>query len=200
MTASVWSMMVGVSRCSTRTSPGAWSTAPRMMMSLLATWFRFVEPPARLRSAVADSVAAQDLLGHGHRGHGFGPPGVEGQVRDRFDEFGLGGAVLLGQTEVVGELFGVPARGQRRYRDQAALLRRQLGALPDLSEQDIVGVAHECGCEVAEHLFGARGLLGVCVGRHGCGPFRYEIGDVLRGHRVDGCESQRGVSRSVALL
>jgi hypothetical protein len=58
------------------------------------------------------SAAAKDLLGDGHRGHRLRPPGVEGQVRDHLDELGFAGAVLLGETEVVAELLGVPARRQ----------------------------------------------------------------------------------------
>jgi len=99
-------------------------------------------------------------------------------VRDRFDEFLLGRAVLLGQPEVVDELFGVPARGQGRHGEEAALFRRQPGTRPDLSEQDILGEAHEGGREVTERLLGARGLLAVCVVSHVYRPFRYQIGDV----------------------
>ena len=34
-----------------------------------------------------ESLAAENLFGDGHGGHGLGPAGVEGQVRDRLDEF-----------------------------------------------------------------------------------------------------------------
>src|SRR5256886_11741572 len=119
MTASVGCSMVGSARCSTRTSPGAYNSAPRMGGSSF-----------RLGDLV--SVAAEDLFGDGHRGHRFRPAGVEGQVRDRLDEFLLGGAVLLGEAEVEHELFGVAAGGQRGDRDQAAFLGRQLRTFPCL--------------------------------------------------------------------
>src|SRR2546430_368270 len=82
MTASVGCSMVGSARCSTRTSPGAYNSAPRMGGSSF-----------RLGDRV--SVAAEDLFGDGHRGHRFRPAGVEGQVRDHLDEFLLGGAFCL---------------------------------------------------------------------------------------------------------
>src|SRR3954447_8797793 len=98
------------------------------------------------------------LLGDGHRGEGLGPARVEGQVCDGLDEFGLGEAVLLGQGEVVAELFGVPAGGEGRDREQAAFLRGELGAGPDLAEQDVVRQTHQLGGELAELLLSSGGL------------------------------------------
>src|SRR2546423_9060433 len=136
MTASVGCSMVGSARCSTRRSPGAYNSAPRMGGSSF-----------RLGDLV--SVAAEDLFGDGHSGHRFRPAGVEGQVRDRLDKFLLGGAVLLGEAEVEQELFGVAAGGQRGDRDQAAFLGRELRTCPRLSEQHVVGEVHQRGGEVA---------------------------------------------------
>ncbi len=51
---------------------------------------------------------------------------------DRLDELLLGGAVLPGQTEVEHELLGAPARRQGGNGHEAALLRQQLRARPDL--------------------------------------------------------------------
>src|SRR3954452_11014254 len=138
--------MVGSLRCSTRTSPGAWRTAPRMgggSYRLSGVW----------------SVAAEDLLGHGHRTHGFRPAGVEGEVREGLDQLLLGRAVVLRELQVVRELLGVPAGGERGDGDQAALLRRQLRPRPRLAEEHVVREVHQRGSEVAEHLLGAGGLL-----------------------------------------
>src|SRR5947208_169545 len=99
-------------------------------------------------------VAVEDLLGDGHGGHGLGPSRVEGQVGDGFDQLLLGRAVAFREAEVVDELYGVPARGQARDGDEAAFLRRQLCALPDLTEQDVIGEAHERRCEATKHSLG----------------------------------------------
>src|SRR6266516_3710729 len=90
------SRRAGSSRTSRRTSPGAWRTAPRMVVSF------------------SIGAGAEDLLGDGHGGHGLRPAGIEGQVGDRLDKLLLDGAILLGQAEVEQELLGAPTRGQRR--------------------------------------------------------------------------------------
>jgi len=101
-------------------------------------------------------AGAEDLLGDGHGGHGLRPACIEGQVGDRLDKLLLDGAILLGQAEVEQELLGAPTRGQRRDGHEAALLRRQLGAVPDLAEQDVVGEASERRSEVTEQLLSTR--------------------------------------------
>ena len=53
---------------------------------------------------------------------------------DCFDQFRFGGAVLSCVVEVEHELFGVAARGETGDGSQAAFLRGQFGARPDLSE------------------------------------------------------------------
>src|SRR4051794_10697668 len=121
MIASVGCRIVGSGRSSTRMSPGAWRMAPRMV------WVPSVV------------VAAEDPLGDGHGRHGPGPACVEGEVGDGFDELVLGVAVLLGEVEVEDELVGVACGGQCGDGDEAALLGRELGALPHLCEQDVVG-------------------------------------------------------------
>src|SRR3954470_2760556 len=165
MTASVGWSIFGSGRSSTRTSPGACSTAPRMVfLSLWAGPGRGISAgpgtaPRSGRRRCGRSVAAEYPLGDGHRTHGLRPAGVEGQVGDRLDELFLRGAVLLGQAQVEDQLLGVPAGGQGGDRDQAALLRRQLRARPRLAEEHVVGEVHQRGREVAEHPLGARGLL-----------------------------------------
>src|SRR5256885_13890875 len=88
------------------------------------------------------------------------PAGVERRVGDRFDELGLGEPVVFRVLQVEAELLGVPAGDQCSDGDQTAVARRELRALPDLAEQDVVGEVHECRCEVAEHLLSGRWLRG----------------------------------------
>src|SRR4051795_12371654 len=49
------------------------------------------------------------VLGHGHRGHGLGPAGGEGEVGDGLDELFFGEAVLPGEGEVEVQLVDVAA-------------------------------------------------------------------------------------------
>src|SRR6266487_749146 len=95
-------------------------------------------------------VAAEDPLGDDHGRHGFRPGGVKGEMGDRFDELLLAVPVLLGVVEVEYELVGVAARGERSDGDEAALLGRKVGALPDLAEEDVVSEPDESGGEVTE--------------------------------------------------
>src|SRR5204863_420763 len=99
---------------------------------------------------VVGSVAAEDLLGDGHRGEGLRPAGVEGQVRDELDELLLGDAVVLRVLQVEGQLLGVAAGEQGGDGSQAAVALRQLRALPDPAEQVGHGNGQwEHGCQVA---------------------------------------------------
>jgi hypothetical protein len=78
---------------------------------------------------------------------------------DGFDELAFAVAVLLREREVEHELVGVPARGEGNDGDEAALLGRELGPLPDVTEENIVGVPHEGGGEISEQSLCARRLL-----------------------------------------
>src|SRR3954469_15140484 len=163
MTASVGFSIFGSSRVSTRMSRGAWSTAPRMVIPFVGwCWCGPGDPGDR-------SVAGEDLLGDGHRGERLGPAGVERQMCDRFDQLVFGGAVVLRVLQVEGELLGVSAGDQCCDRDEAAVAWRELRALPDLAEQNVVGELHESWREAAEHSFGARRLT-VCGGVGHCCP------------------------------
>src|SRR3954468_7953789 len=143
MIASEGLSIVGSGRSSTRMSPGAWSTAPRMVVFLSGGVRRELVNAgagcdASVRGAgVVGSVAAEDLLGHGHRGEGLRPAGVEGQVGDGLDQLFLGGAVVLGELQVEGELLGVAAGEQCGDGDQAAVARRQLRSLPRVAEEHV---------------------------------------------------------------
>src|SRR5215218_3825672 len=100
MTASVGFSIVGSGRCSTRMSPGAWRTAPRMVVLLSGGLRRAADGRRQGRNApvsggitVIGSVAPEDLLGDADRGEGLRPAGVERQVGDRLDKLFLGDAV-----------------------------------------------------------------------------------------------------------
>src|SRR3954466_458613 len=105
------------------------------------------------------ALATEDAPGDGHRGHGLRPAGVEGEMGDGFDELVFAVAVLLGEVEVVHELVGVAEGGERGDGHETALLGRQLGALPDLAEQHVVGEVNESGGEVTEEALGAGRLV-----------------------------------------
>src|SRR5256885_16261682 len=103
MMASLGSTIFGSSRSSTRMSPGPCRTAPR------------------ISDVLSVALAAEDALGDGHGGHGLGPPGVEGEMGDGFDELVFAVAVLLGEVEVEHELVGVAERGERGDGHETAL-------------------------------------------------------------------------------
>src|SRR4051812_22976313 len=118
MTASVGCSIFGSGRSSTRMSPGraalllAWCSSRSWGGPGRGIGAGPGTAPRSGRRRRGDSVAAEYLLGDGHRAHGLRPAGVEGQVGDRLDELFRGGAVLLRQAEVEDQLLGVPAGGQ----------------------------------------------------------------------------------------
>src|SRR4051812_40056305 len=104
MIASVGFSIVGSGRFSTRMSPGAWRTTPRMVCPFAGA-----------------SVVAEDLLGDADRRERLRPAGVERRVGDRFDELGLGEPVVFRVLQVEAELLGVPAGDQCSDGDQTAV-------------------------------------------------------------------------------
>src|SRR4051794_23920605 len=143
MIASEGFSIVGSGRSSTRMSPGAWRTAPRMVVFLSEGCAGLGSAPARAvtppygGAGVVGSVAPEDLLGDGHRGEGLRPAGVEREVGDRLDQLLLGRAVVLRVLQVEGQLLGVAAGEQRGDGDQAAVPRGELRAFPDLAEEHV---------------------------------------------------------------
>src|SRR4051794_7062086 len=112
-----------------------------------------VRPSGRYCMGVPSSCqAAKRLLGGRDGGHRPRPAGVERQVGDGLDDLGLGEPVLLTELQVEGQLLGVAPGDQRRDRDEAAVAWGQLGALPHVAEQDVVGERDQLGREVAQHL------------------------------------------------
>jgi hypothetical protein len=57
----------------------------------------------------------------------------------RLLELSLGKTVLLRDSQVGSQLFGATSGDQRGDGDQTAVSRRKLGALPNVTEEDIVG-------------------------------------------------------------
>jgi hypothetical protein len=118
---------------SSQTSPANWSAGfSRWAWSVRYTWFSLL-------------VACEELLGDAHRGHAFGPAGVERDVGDGFDELLLGHAVLNGLAEVEAELFGVAAGGEHGHGDEAAVTGGKLGPVPDVLGEHIVPVSGSQG-------------------------------------------------------
>src|SRR4051812_6519288 len=112
-----------------------------------------VRPSGRYCMAVPFFVSGGErLLGGRDGGHRPRPAGVERQVGDGLDDLGLGEPVLLTELQVEGQLLGVAPGDQRRDRDEAAVAWGQLGALPHVAEQDVVGERDQLGREVAQHL------------------------------------------------
>jgi hypothetical protein len=94
------------------------------------------------------------LLGFGEHGlgdldggHGFGPASVEREVDDLLFKFGFGKAVLYGEAEVVGELFEAARRDQACEGAEAAVAPGELGPLPDVAEENLVGQFDELGAK-----------------------------------------------------
>src|SRR6266545_1313532 len=134
--ASVGWTSLGSGTVSTRTSPAAYITVAFIVVSL----------------------TLEDFLGHGHGGDRTGPPRVESEVRDRFDDLLLGDAVVACADEVWSELIGPVHGDQCTDRHQAPIARRQLRARPHVAEQHVVGELDELGREVADQALGRRGL------------------------------------------
>src|SRR4051812_14600487 len=107
------------------------------------------------------------VLGHRHRGHGFGPAGVEGEVGDGLDELFLGDAVLLGEGQVEVQLLDIAAGDEGSDGGQAPVALGEPGAFPDLVEEDLVGVVDEPGREISERA-PAAGPSGGVVWHAGC--------------------------------
>src|SRR3954470_22221160 len=78
---------------------------------------------------------------------------------DGFDELVFAVAVLLREVEMEHELVGVAERGERGDGHETALLGRQFGALPHLTEQHVVGEANEGGGEATEQTLRAGRLV-----------------------------------------
>jgi hypothetical protein len=68
-------------------------------------------------------------------------------VDDHFLKLALGQAVVLGAGEVALELLHVASADERCDGDQAAISFGQLGAFPDVAEQDIVGEGNQLGAK-----------------------------------------------------
>ena len=83
-----------------------------------------------------------------------------------FDELLLGVAVLEGRVEVEHGLLDVFEGRQSGDGDEAALLRCQCHALPDVAEHDVAGVMHERGRHVAEQALRTEWLTLIGLHRH----------------------------------
>ena len=73
------------------------------------------------------------------------PAGVEGEVGDGLDDLVAGDAILERLLQVERQLVGPIERDQACDRDQAAVARRQAGALPDIAEQNLSVISRERG-------------------------------------------------------
>src|SRR4051812_41060395 len=132
-----------------------------------------VRPSGRYCMAVPFFVSGGErLLGGRDGAHRTRPAGVERQMGDRLDDLGLGEPVLPTEPQVEGQLLGVAPGDQRRDRDEAAVARGQLAALPHVAEQDVVGERDQLGREVAQHRRRGRLLWGSWHGGASLGGWR----------------------------
>jgi hypothetical protein len=90
-----------------------------------------------------DAALGEDVLGDAHGRHSARPAAIEGEVRDDSADLGRLHPVVEGAVEMPGHLLGVAAGDQGGNGDQAAIPRHELGALPDIAEQHVVGVGRE---------------------------------------------------------
>ena len=71
---------------------------------------------------------------------------------DGLDESLFGGAFSFDVIEVECQLFGGASGNQDGHGDQAAITRRELRANPDSAEENIIGVADQCGSKVGQRV------------------------------------------------
>jgi hypothetical protein len=73
------------------------------------------------------------------------PAGIEREVRDDLGNLARLDAVIERELDLLREARGVLARDQRGDRDQAAVARREVGALPQVAGEALAGIAVEGG-------------------------------------------------------
>src|SRR5205807_2265364 len=96
-----------------------------------------IDAPQALHESV--SQLGEDFFCHRHRVHGRGPTGVKRQVCDFLDEFWLLDSVFESSLQVKPQLVGAIQSNQRRHGDETAVTFGKFFALPDVSEEHIVG-------------------------------------------------------------
>lgn len=74
-------------------------------------------------------------------------------MRNGFDEFVAGDAIVERALHVERHFIDPVARNQAGDGDEAAVPRRQAGALPNVAEQHLVGVSAKRGSDIGEWAF-----------------------------------------------
>ena len=80
-------------------------------------------------------------------------------MSDQFDQFVASHPVVQRLADMKRKLVGAIKRDETGDRDQAAITRRKPRALPDVGEQDLVGVVSEWGAKSPNALRAAVGSL-----------------------------------------
>jgi hypothetical protein len=78
---------------------------------------------------------------------------------DELDDLVLGDAVLEGALEMAAQLLAAIERDQRRDGDQAAVALLEVGPLPDIAEQHLLGQVDQLGRDGANLVAGRGGRL-----------------------------------------
>jgi len=128
----------------------------------------WVDQAIRFWAGTSPSGLCENLFGNRDRRHGVRPTGIERQVRDGFDHFGLGHAILARDPQVRAQLVGTIHRHQGADRDKAAVALGKLLAFPHVAIENPVGQVGKLRGDAAVHALrrrlraGSRRSGGLC--------------------------------------
>src|SRR5437879_3825602 len=118
--------------------------------------------PCSLRSANFVWLARtllEYVFRHRHGREHVGPPDIEGEMRDRLGDLGLGQAIVHPDIQMTGELRDLARGNQRADRDEAAVARHKVGAQPQVAEQHVGRVLRDARQHGAEPLADGLGAV-----------------------------------------
>jgi len=142
--------MTGSGTSCTSILPGPWKMAA------------FIRPPldSPRRLAGSDAVFLEDALGDGHGGVRGRPTGVEGEMRNQFDELFPADTVVECLPQMEGQLVCPVERDQSGDRDQAPIARGKTGPFPDIPKQNGIRIVGQCRGNITERLTCRGGCIG----------------------------------------
>src|SRR6516164_9087594 len=120
------------------------------------TWGMFFSLLGRIRALL------ENFLHDRQRREDIWPTDIEGEMRDRLAGFRLRQPIVHRAIEMIGNLRHLTGRNERTDGDYAAVARREVWSEPQVPKQNVGGVLHESGSNVAELLANSRCTL--CFG------------------------------------